>query len=249
MKLKAKPRRLAGVARVISGVTLLMLATSCGYRTGLGPSSPPQPLPETALDLAEGTVEALNSPESGLDGSRSIGIQIFGNESQVPNLERELHAAFTRAARRHASMRLVAPRHADLYIRGRIAGFRRGTGARTTGNQVVETLEILTIEAELVDGATGRVLGRAPAQPIVGTAIDVPGREAETRDRALANAADRLLLLLLAGLEYGVTRPGDPLLPEFRTPTRQSGSQSQRPEMDEEPQAADGEAFVPTPPE
>jgi len=102
-------------------------------------------------------------------------------------------------------------------IRGRVAGVRRGAGARTAGNRVGETREIITIEAELVDGTTGKGVGRAQAQPAVGTAIDTPGREVTTRERAVANAADRLLLQLLAGLEYGVTRPGSPLLPEVRS--------------------------------
>ncbi len=196
----------------------------CGYSTGLAPAVPREPIPEGALGdgqrlALEGlSAEAREAATKASLGSRSLGIQIFGNESLLPNLERDLHGAFTSAARRHVAMRLVNPSRADLFIRGRIANFQRGIGARTTNNRAVETIEILTIEAELIDGATGRVLGRAQAQPAVGTAIDVPGREVAVRERALSNAADRLLLLLLAGLEYGVTRPGDPLLPETRRP-------------------------------
>ncbi|QDV06302.1 hypothetical protein Poly30_18110 [Planctomycetes bacterium Poly30] len=199
------------------------LGASCGYRTGLAPRVPRAALPEDALDDParlglEGTAMDANATSV----TRTIGIQIFGNESLLPNLERDLHSAFSDAARRHVALRLVSPSRADLFIRGRIANFRRGAGARLADNQVVETLEILTIEAELIDGETGAVLGRAQAQPTVGAAIDVPGREVEQRERALSNAADRLLLLLLAGLEYGVTRPGDPLLPEIRKPLAES---------------------------
>lgn len=195
----------------------------CGYRTGLAPAAPREALPVDALDSPQRlALEGMETEAREAAGSRTLGVQIFGNESLLPNLERDLHAAFTNAARRHAAMRLVNPKRADLFIRGRIANFRRGVGARTTNNRAVETIEVLTIEAELIDGATGSVLGRAQAQPSVGTAIDVPGREVEVRERALSNAADRLLLLLLAGLEYGVTRPGDPLLPETRAPSAEA---------------------------
>jgi hypothetical protein len=203
-------------------VGVLCLA-GCGYRTGLAPVAPGEALPEDAMGSAQRlALEGLSAEAREASSSRTLGIQVFGNESLLPNLERNLHGAFTSAARRHVAMRLVNPKRADLFIRGRIANFRRGIGARTTNNRAVETLEILTIEAELIDGATGRVLGRAQAQPTVGTAIDVPGREVAVRERALSNAADRLLLLLLAGLEYGVTRPGDPLLPETRGPSAET---------------------------
>ena len=195
----------------------------CGYRTGLAPAAPVAPLPVDALESPQRlALEGLEAKARQGVNSRTIGVKIFGNESLLPNLERDLHGAFTDAARRHAALRVVSPERADLFIRGRIADFRRGAGVRTRSNRAIETIEIVTIEAELVDGATGRVLGRERAQPSVGTAIDVPGREFEVRQRALTNAADRLLLLLLAGLEYGVTRPGDPLLPEVRAPRAES---------------------------
>ncbi len=200
----------------------LMLLAGCGYHAGLAPALPPRAIPEEALESgARMELEGAAAMAREASVSQSIGIQIFGNESLLPNLERDLHAAFTQSARRHAALRLVSPRSADLFIRGRIANFRRGGGARTSNNRAVETLEIITIEAELIDGTTGKVLGRAQAQPVVGSAIDVPGREVDSRERALANAADRLLLLLLAGLEYGVARPGDPLLPENRPPSEE----------------------------
>ncbi len=202
--------RLAWLAAILS-------VAGCGYRTGLAPAQPAAALPEDALSSSQRlAVEGLGTAVREASATETIGIKIFGNESMLPNLERSLHSAFTDAARRHASLRLVSPTRADLFIRGRIADFHRGRGARTTENQAVETLEILVIEAELVDGTTGAVLGRERVQPVVGSAIDVPGREIQARERALRNAADRLLLVLLAGLEYGVTRPGDPLLPEKR---------------------------------
>lgn len=229
-------RRLAPALRM-GQIALFMGAAAlagCGFRAGLAPAAPVEPLPADALGSPQRlALEGLEAKARQGVNSRTIGVKIFGNESLLPNLERDLHEAFTNAARRHAALRLVSPERADLFIRGRIANFRRGAGVRTRSNRAIETIEIVTIEAELIDGATGRVLDRAQAQPSVGTAIDVPGREFEVRQRALDNAADGLLLLLLAGLEYGVTRPGGPLLPEVRAPL----AETPRSPLEEEIQA------------
>jgi len=166
---------------------LALLLSACGYRAGLAP------------DLGGGRP------------TRTIGIEIFGNESQLPNIERQLHAALSDAARRHTSLELVSPARADLVIRGAIEGFQRSPGARTGDNRLVETQENVFVAAEIVDGARGITVGRTRTGVRFGTAVDVPGREPAARDNALRNSADRILLTLLAGLEYGVVRPGDPL--------------------------------------
>lgn len=162
---------------------LLLGIQGCGYRAGLAP------------DLAPGRP------------TETIGIEIFGNESLVPNLERSLHARLSDAARRHTSLELVAPRAADLVVRGEILGFRRDPGSRTVDNRVVETRDIVTVEASLVDRARGNVVGRTRTRIGYGSAIDVPGREPAAVDNALRNSADRILLTLLAGLKHGVNRP------------------------------------------
>ena len=68
----------------------------------------------------------------------------------------------------------------------------------------------MIVQAFLVDRARGTILGQTTVSTVVGTAIDVPGLEPEARERALAVVADRLVLELVAGLEYGVTRPRTP---------------------------------------
>ena len=95
-------------------------------------------------------------------------------------------------------------------LRGSIKQFRRAEGARTADNRTVETSNIVTVQASLIDRSTGAVVGTTSVTTGVGTPIDVPGREPETRERAIAIAADRLVLELVAGLEYGVTRPEAP---------------------------------------
>lgn len=186
-------RRAAQLAAPLMGCALILPLSilmvvgisSCGYSAGLAPTLP--------------------------DGRQTttIGIEIFGNESQVPNLERRLHEALSDAARRHTSLELVSPERADLVLRGAIEGFRRGPGARTGQNQVVETRDIVTVAAQLVDRAGDLEVGRTRTEVGFGTAIDVPGREGEARDNALRNAADRVMLTLLAGLHHGVVRPAN----------------------------------------
>lgn len=159
------------------------LAPSCGYSAGLAP---------TRLGGAE---------------SRSIGVEIFGNQTLLPNLEQGLHEALSTAARRHANLNLVSPERADVVIRGDVVDFRRQRGARTIENRFVETRDVVTVDATLVDRVTGEVVARTRTEVGFGTAIDVAGREPAARDNALRNSADRILLTLLAELEYGRTAP------------------------------------------
>ena len=171
-----------------AGLVALALATSavgpsCGYSAGLAPARP-------------GGAE-----------TRSIGAEIFGNQTLLPNLERGLHEALSTAARRHANMTLVSPERADVVIRGDVVDFRRQQGARTTGNRFVEARDVVTVDATLVDRASGEVVARTRTEVGFGTAIDVAGREPAARDNVLRNSADRILLTLLAELQYGRTAP------------------------------------------
>lgn len=167
--------------------TLLCLAAAwtaaCGYQTGLSPALP--------------------------DGqaAESIGIEIFGNETLLPNIEQPLHAATSDSARRFLDLELLSPRRADLVLRGSIKDFQRREGARTPDNLFVETRDVLLIEATLVDRARGVTLGSTTVETVVGSAIDVPGREPIQRERGLKVAADQIVLSLLADLEYRDSAP------------------------------------------
>lgn len=158
-----------------SGVALLALAAGgCSYRAG---------------------IEATGA------GGRPVarlGLDVFDNESRRPNLERELHAAMTDASRRWVDTRLTGPESAEVVVRGRILEADRLEGTRSRGNQVLETRETVRIEAELVDLRGARVVRRAETYVFVGTTLDVPDAEVDARARAIAVAADRLILLLLA---------------------------------------------------
>ena len=161
----------------------LVMAAACGYRAGLSPALP--------------------------DGrtAESIGIEIFGNESLLPNIERPLHQATSESARRFLDLELRSPGRADLVLRGSIKDFQRREGARTPDNLFVETRDVLLIQATLVDRARGVELGTTTVETIVGSAIDVPGREPAQRERALKVAADQIVLALIADLQYRDSAP------------------------------------------
>ncbi len=127
-----------------------------------------------------------------------LGFEIFDNETRQPNLERELHVALGTAARRWADTRLVAPEAAALVVRGRILEADRQPGIRSRGNQVLESREVVRIEAELYDPRARRTVRRADALVPVGTTLDLADAEVDARSRALRVAAERVLLLLLA---------------------------------------------------
>lgn len=172
-----------------AAASLALPIASCGYSAGLAP-------------------ERASGAET-----RTIGVEIFGNQTLLPNLERGLHEALSTAARRHANLTLVSPERADVVIRGNVVDFRRQQGARTTGNRFVEARDVITVDATLLDGPSGEVVARTRTEVGFGTAIDVAGREPAARDNVLRNSADRILLTLLAELEYGRTRaplPPDP---------------------------------------
>ena len=71
----------------------------------------------------------------------------------------------------------------------------------------METRDVLLIEATLVDRARGLTLGSTTVETVVGSAIDVPGREPAQRERGLKVAADQIVLSLLADLEYRDSAP------------------------------------------
>jgi hypothetical protein len=93
----------------------LLALSACGYRMGLV-------LPE---------------------GQHKVGVSFFANDSPLPDLERELHAAVTSALRDRTGAELVRPDKAQVLISGRILGYRRRSGIRTRENQWQEAAVII----------------------------------------------------------------------------------------------------------
>lgn len=169
--------------RVLLALTLA-LAAGCGYTTSLVPR------------------DAQGAPVE------RVGIRIFDNQSRRPDLERELHAELSAAAHRFVDARLVRPGAADVVIDGSIEEVRRSGGVRTSENQVLESREAVRIEAALIDAASGVVIRRAATFVQVGAILDTPAAGVDARQRAVAVAAERLVLLLLAR-EDRAASPGE----------------------------------------
>jgi hypothetical protein len=147
------------------------LAAGCGYRTG--------------FHLSE--------------GHDTVGVEVFGNDSLVRDLERELHEQTTRAVVSYVHAPLSAPANADLVLRGKITDYRRRGGTQTTQNRLIETGVRISVRAELWDPRTGEVVaGPITRSATVGYTLEVPELEPPARTRAIRNVADRIVLELFS---------------------------------------------------
>lgn len=175
-----RPRLTLGLTRS-RGVACLLAALSagCGFSTG--------------LRLA---------PDAG-----TVGVEIFGNDSAFPDLERELHMELTRSVRNISSAPLAHPERADLILRGRLVSYLRRSGIRSKENRLIESGLRIEVISELWNGAGVRVVGPRVTRVNVGYTLDAPGHERVARQRALKIIADRIVLDLLSAAEALKTAP------------------------------------------
>jgi hypothetical protein len=150
-------------------IALLLFGASCGWRFGL----------------------------EGPDRQVTIGVEIFEIDRTV--LERGLEAPLQRALSQAVSdwvdARLVSPERADWVIRGRILGFRRRSGIRSTSHELLESGVRLDVSAELVERATGRLVAPSARESIwSGFALDAAANESAAVDRGLRAVAEALVL-------------------------------------------------------
>lgn len=103
-------------------LALLAVAGGCGYSTGLR-------VPEQV---------------------RTVGVEVFGNDSKERDLEVEFQRYLADAVDRLVHAPLVAPEQADLILRGRIVSYERRNGIRSPDNVLLETGVRITIEIQLV---------------------------------------------------------------------------------------------------
>jgi len=172
-------RLAAGMA--LSGAVLgaVVLGAGCGYRAG--------------VRLQEG---------------RTLGVEIFDNSSRTelaPGLERDLHREVSTALIRLVDAALVPPSDADRVITGRILSYHRRPGVRDAENRLLETGLGIEVQAEVRDRA-GTVLRSAHVSSQSGYVLDRYEAEREAEGRVLGNIAERLVLDLIAPLDY---EPGD----------------------------------------
>ena len=146
--------------------------------------------------------------------ARTLGIEVFGNDSLEPDLERPLHLEMTRSAQSLVQAPLESPRDADLVVEGRILSYRRRGGIRTRDNRLLETAVRLEVAASLRDARTGAIVsGPVTIGSDVGYTLDHANGEGDARRRALRNIGDRVLVDLLTQALAGAERSAE-ILPE-----------------------------------
>jgi len=101
---------------------LALMGGGCGYSTGL--SVPP--------------------------GIHTVGVEIFGNDSRLRDVELEMHQQLSDSVDRLVHARLVDPDEADLVLRGRIVEYRKRGGIRSTDNELLEDGVRISVEVQLV---------------------------------------------------------------------------------------------------
>ena len=161
-----------GTARRLLFLAALLLTVSCGYTAG------------------------LRAPEN----ARTVGIDVFGNGTDLRNLEVELTAEIAKAVANLVDLPLVPPDEADIVIRGELAGYQRRGGARDADNKRLETGVLITIASRLVNRRTDEVVRSTLTS--LGTGIVIEAgivaddalEEVQARDRAIENLATRIVL-------------------------------------------------------
>lgn len=133
----------------------------------------------------------------------SIGVEIFGNDSPEPDLERELHAEVANQVVQLVHSPLDTPERSDVVVDGRIIDYGRLGGIRSgVDNSLLESAVVIRAEAWLVDRRSGQPIGeRAQAGVRVGYVIGETDGERHARERALFDVAQRLVLDLFSRLD------------------------------------------------
>jgi len=129
---------------------------------------------------------------------KTVGVELFANDSPERDVEREFHAQLSRSMRNLLAAPLVAPGQADLFVRGRIQDYFRSGGVRGPDNNLLEQRLAIRAIAELRARDGRLVAGPISRVTQVGyTRIDDPENEFRARSRILKNLADQIVLDLV----------------------------------------------------
>lgn len=140
------------------------------------------------------------------DGRFTVGVEYFGNNSPVRDLEAELNDYLTDSVQRMVHARLVPPEEADYVIRGTVVTFARRRGIRSPENVRLETGVRIAAQAELWERGRpeeGGDLTRLYDQRFSsesGFRLEEPMGEDQARDRVLRNLADEVVIELFGFL-------------------------------------------------
>ena len=134
------------------------------------------------------------------DDARTVGIDVYGNNSNLRNLEVELTSEIARAVSDLVHLPLVPPDEADYVIRGTVLDYTRSSGARDSDNRRLQAGVGISISSHLVNRRTEQVLRSTVTALGTGLVIergivadDTP-QEVAGRDRAIENLATRIVL-------------------------------------------------------
>lgn len=137
------------------------------------------------------------------EGATTVGIEIFNNTSYVPDLEVELHRELIASVERSVPMRIVAPRDADIIVRGTILDYAGRGGIRGNQNKLLETGVRIRVMAELVrPEQTDEAMRQTGFSSESGFRLDETLGESRAIDRVMRNIADRVVLDLFTPLDY-----------------------------------------------
>ena len=133
----------------------------------------------------------------------SIGVEMFGNDSKVRDLEASVHDAVTASLRSRTDAHLVPPSLADMLIRGKVLAYSRRSGIRDENNLLLETGVQIVVAAEIVQlrptpGVAEAVLKRIRVDEEAGYRLVEPTGEIDARERVLRRIGDRIVLELFA---------------------------------------------------
>ncbi len=150
--------------------------------------------------------QGLVVPQGG-ELARTVGVEIFDNQSPEPDLEADFAGYLSEALVDYVGLTLAEPGRADLVVRGVVLDYRRRNGIRSRDNELLEGSARLEVSAELVRRSDGVVLKSAEtglrAEYPTGTpTLTSPGvGELPARARLFRNLADRLILELFSESE------------------------------------------------
>lgn len=92
-------------------------------------------------------------------GAESVGVEVFGNLSEFPSVERELFACLSDEAGHMVQGKLIAPQRAEIVIRGNILDYRRLLGVQTKDAELLSSGVQINLQAWLVDTRAGERIG------------------------------------------------------------------------------------------
>lgn len=157
---------LARVRGARLALLLVALSSACGYSSGLRVT----------------------------ERHRTVGLEVFKNDSFERDLERLLYDELARALRDYSDAELVDPSKAEVVVRGTIQTYHRRSGIRSTDNQLLETGVYIQVAANLHERGSTAEAPPVSAHCWVGFVTGDAENERTARDRALRHIAEEVVL-------------------------------------------------------